>query len=184
MKRCRLCGVTKPLSEFYLRRGKPDTRCKRCVATYNKARFRAMNEARRTRRRSLKQDGICVSCGKRPISKPQSESFCSDCLAYRRANDRKYRSKVRDALFDIYGGRICSCCGETEDKFLSFDHVQEDGAEHRRLLGREGASNGTLTSLYRDLRKAGFPPVLQVLCHNCNMGKHLNGGTCPHEEGD
>lgn len=184
VKRCRLCGVDKSLSEFYLRHGKPDTRCKRCVAAYNKTRFDAMNEARRARRRSLKKSGLCVACGKNPVSRPHSGSFCSGCLAYRRENSRKYRSKVRDALFDLYGGRVCNCCGETEDRFLSFDHIHEDGAHQRRLIGSEGASNATLASLYRHLRDAGFPPILQVLCHNCNMGKHLNGGVCPHEERD
>jgi hypothetical protein len=31
------------------------------------------------------------------------------------------------------------------------------------------------------LRKNGFPEGFQVLCANCNIGRHINGGICPHE---
>ena len=28
--------------------------------------------------------------------------------------------------------------------------------------------------------KNNYPDYLQILCWNCNLGKSLNGGTCPH----
>jgi hypothetical protein len=28
----------------------------------------------------------------------------------------------------------------------------------------------------------GFPPGYQVLCMNCNHGKRMNNGVCPHKE--
>ena len=184
MQMCNKCRQPKPLSHFYRKRAGWDTRCKQCLTAYNKERFDKMNEVRRAKSKSLQDRGICVGCAKNPIRVDESKSFCSDCLAYRRSNDKRYRSKVRNALFEQYGGRVCNCCGETEDKFLSFDHINEDGAEQRRLIGANGSSDGTLGTLYRHLKHAGFPLTIQVLCHNCNMGKHLNGGTCPHEEGD
>lgn len=184
VKTCSKCRESKPLSQFYRKRSGWDTRCKHCLTAYNKERFDKMNEVRRAKSKTLQERGICVGCAKNPISVDDSKSFCSDCLAYRRSNDKRYRSKVRNTLFEQYGGRVCHCCGETEDKFLSFDHINEDGAEQRRLIGANGSSDGTLATLYRHLKHAGFPPTIQVLCHNCNMGKHLNGGTCPHEEGD
>lgn len=33
---------------------------------------------------------------------------------------------------------------------------------------------------YGYLKKLGFPPGYQVACHNCNMDRHINGGSCPH----
>ena len=27
-----------------------------------------------------------------------------------------------------------------------------------------------------------FPEGFQILCFNCNAGKHRNGGRCPHEQ--
>jgi hypothetical protein len=32
------------------------------------------------------------------------------------------------------------------------------------------------------LRKHNYPEGFQVLCHNCNMGRQINGGVCPHME--
>jgi hypothetical protein len=31
------------------------------------------------------------------------------------------------------------------------------------------------------LKKRGYPPGYRVLCFNCNRGRYLNGGVCPHE---
>jgi hypothetical protein len=81
----------------------------------------------------------------------------------------------KDATYRAYGGYKCVCCGETHPAFLSIDHVNNDGGKHRRSVGR-GAN------IYTWLRDNGYPEGFQVLCHNCNHGKHLNGGVCPHVE--
>lgn len=80
------------------------------------------------------------------------------------------RSKV--AAVAAYGGR-CSCCGESNILFLTFDHVFNNGAEHRRR-------DRSATKLAQWLCKNRFPAGFQVLCFNCNIGRHLNGGVCPH----
>ncbi len=73
----------------------------------------------------------------------------------------------------------CACCGETNVGFLSIDHVDNNGAEHRRLLKSAGKCG---PQFWRQLKKAGWPrtPPLQVLCYNCNMGRQNNCGICPH----
>jgi hypothetical protein len=73
-----------------------------------------------------------------------------------------------------YGGR-CVCCSESEPTFLVFDHVADDGAEHRRETGKGG------TSFVNWLHANGFPDTIQLLCHNCNHAKRL--GVCPHQIG-
>ena len=76
-----------------------------------------------------------------------------------------------------YGG-VCQCCGESNPIFLTIDHINNDGAEHRKdIMGRNSGA-GT----YQWLIKHDFPPGFQVLCWNCNLGKHINGGVCPHKE--
>lgn len=91
----------------------------------------------------------------------------------------RLRGRLRSEAFEAYGGYRCACCGETEPVFLSIDHIHNDGAEQRRRgdYGRNG------TSFYHWLRKNGYPAGYQVLCLNCNIGKHRNGGVCPHKSG-
>lgn len=68
----------------------------------------------------------------------------------------------------------CACCGESNIKFLTIDHINNDGAEHRNEIGR--------SKLYSWLIKNNFPEGFQVLCMNCNWGKAQNKGVCPHGE--
>jgi hypothetical protein len=88
-----------------------------------------------------------------------------------------YRDKIKDLVFKAYGGAICACCGEINKKFLSLDHINNDGAAHRKAIGYRGGI-GYYLAVVRD----NFPPGFQVLCYNCNMGKARNSGVCPHKE--
>ena len=90
---------------------------------------------------------------------------------------KRNQDRCRDQVFAAYGGYKCRCCGETEQMFLSIDHVHNNGAEERKA----GLYKGSGTGFYLWLRKSGFPPGYQVLCMNCQIGKHKNGGVCPHQ---
>jgi hypothetical protein len=78
-----------------------------------------------------------------------------------------------------YGGFRCACCGETEKTFLTLDHIGNDGASWRKRIlgGRLRAGYATYAWIYKN----GFPEGFQVLCMNCNFGKRMNGGICPHQ---
>jgi hypothetical protein len=97
--------------------------------------------------------------------------------------NRKSLLKLKRLVMDAYGGH-CSCCGETELVFLTIDHVNDDGAEHRREIAAERGSKWLQAGAptYRWLRDNGFPEGFQVLCANCNCGKQWNGGVCPHTQ--
>lgn len=86
---------------------------------------------------------------------------------------RRHYRKLQKIVFDHYGNE-CACCGESEPIFLSIDHVNNDGAEHRKEIGV-----GHI--LFRWIIDNDFPKTLQLLCCNCNLGKHRNGGVCPHD---
>lgn len=92
---------------------------------------------------------------------------------------KRMNAVLREQVFSAYGGHLCACCGETELLFLTIDHVENDGARMRadRTHGRGG------TQFYQWLRINKFPKGFQVLCMNCNIGKHRNGGACPHQSG-
>ena len=92
---------------------------------------------------------------------------------------RNKTSRLKDLVFEHYGGWKCACCGEAERLFLTLDHVNNDGGEFRKKhFGKQGAA-GMVT--YRWLVSHGFVDGLQVLCANCQHGKRLNNGICPHE---
>lgn len=82
-----------------------------------------------------------------------------------------YRKKLKDDAFKQYGGYVCFCCGETNPLFLTLDHKNNDGGKHRKKLGNY---------IYFQLRREGWPPIMQVACYNCNCGRARNGGVCPH----
>lgn len=97
-------------------------------------------------------------------------------LNKQQAKERKFKQKIK-ILTAYSNGKIkCSCCGETEIKFLTLDHLNGNGSEHRAKFG---GSSG----VYVHLIKNNFPDKqhYRVLCFNCNT---TNGqyGECPHEE--
>ena len=92
----------------------------------------------------------------------------------RREYGKKYSKKVRTEVLKRYSKGIpkCSCCGEKEIKFLTIDHIKNDGASHRKEIK---------TTLYQWLYKKDFmPDRFQVLCVNCNYAKQWYG-KCPHQ---
>lgn len=91
-----------------------------------------------------------------------------------RIGQKDYQTRLRVDAIEHFGGK-CACCGETEPDFLAIDHINNDGAEHRKEIGSDGRA------LYLWLRRNNYPEGFQVLCHNCNMAKGLYG-ICPHQE--
>lgn len=57
----------------------------------------------------------------------------------------------------------CVKCGFDDYRALQIDHINGNGAKHRRELGTN--------YLYTWLRKNGYPEGFQVLCANCNWIK-------------
>ena len=93
------------------------------------------------------------------------------------AKTKRNQDRRRDEVFAAYGGYKCVCCDETERLFLSIDHIDNNGNVERK----SGAYRSSGTAFYLWLCKNKFPPGYQVLCMNCQVGKHKNGGVCPHQ---
>ena len=137
---------------------------------------------------------ICLCCGTE-FKRSKSAKFCSvKCKSkyhhdknkfdnpdfykeYRSKNTeriniaaKKHRNKLRDEAFSVYG-KSCVVCGVSEREFLAFDHINNDGNAHRKK--NPGGSYTVLS----DLKKRGWPPEVQVMCHNCNTKKQKSRTT-------
>jgi len=90
------------------------------------------------------------------------------------------RDNLKKLVFDHYGRR-CNCpkcpTPDIDPLFLTIDHINNDGYKERGHKNRRGLST---TSIYLKIIRTGFPDTYQVLCWNCNCGKRLNNGICPH----
>jgi len=126
------------------------------------------------------KDKKCYKCGTdadlRPINprnKNLNSCICKNC---QNIKAKLYYDKYKDIVFSHYGN-VCSCCGESEILFLSIDHTNNDGhldtnSNNKKVNGRH---------LYPKIAKLGFPNRYQLLCMNCNFGKRMNNGVCPHK---
>ena len=88
----------------------------------------------------------------------------------------KYRKDSRNDVLLVYGGNPpkCACCGETIIEFLTIDHIDGNGAKHRKL-------HTTAVHIYTWLKRHNYPKGFQVLCMNCNTAKGRLG-KCPHQK--
>jgi hypothetical protein len=122
----------------------------------------------------MREEKICASCDQLRYL-VDGENVCPGChqgVASRA--QYKVKSKIRQKALDAYGC-TCQCCGEKGAKFLEFDHVYNDGAEHRRSMKALGIT------LYEWLKRENYPSTIQLLCTNCNVAKQ-RFGICPHQE--
>ena len=145
-------------------------------------------------------------CSKCKVAKPLEEfgkhGWCRECIRAYERNWRKNTEKGREHAkrkgrkhYALHGERVrarrrqnwkntwakiraiygetCACCGESELSFLTVEHVNQDGAADRR-------KHGGNTQLRNWLAKQPKLEGYEILCWNCQWGRKLNGGICPH----
>lgn len=133
---------------------------------------------------------VCPKCKETlPVSSFQKDKYkkdgkwyqCTSCkMPGDRARGKKYRDNLKEKVYDHYG-RTCVCCGEIEMIFLTLDHINNDGAAHRRkIIGNNRRDGACGPQTYRWIIKNNFPNSFQVLCLNCNWAKSRGG--CPHQK--
>ena len=111
--------------------------------------------------------GICRIC-REPLT---GQALCIDCRIRTSLLERVRHTQLRLKAMLGYGA-CCACCGENEYTFLQFDHVDGDGAEHRKTV--------TVKALPRWIIRNEWPDCIQILCANCNFSKRMNHGACVH----
>lgn len=170
---CSKCGETKTVADFPVRDvcyWCNDCRAKYAISLYHKQ-WKAMSDQERQEFRDKVNRRRREKIAR--MSDEQRRAF------YGKTNSRnmQLRNAAKDAVYKAYGGYKCACCGETEPKFLSVDHVRNDGADHKRKHNLR-----TGEQMYRWLIRNNFPEGFQILCMNCQWGKRNNHGVCPHLE--
>ncbi len=139
---------------------------------------------------------ITKQCGKCQLFRPPHEfvlqktshdglgAHCRSCRVKYQLNDPKSgdwpadaKERLRLEFVMAYGGE-CHCCGEQRLEFLTVEHLDGSGAEHRREVG-------TGAAMLRDLRRRKWPQDnIAVACFNCNMGRERTFmKICPHQGG-
>lgn len=135
------------------------------------------------KRQQYLASGLCGNCGKRLLA--NNKKRCIVCIhkhnrwyassPTKRRNALKNK-QLKEIVVTHYGGR-CSCCGESERTFLAVDHKDGGGNTHRQQIRKASSM-----SFYKWIIDNNYPDYLQILCHNCNISKHLLG-ECAHKKG-
>ncbi len=155
------CSLCKKKTEQRLKKGL-------CIACYHKSRqTKFVCSSCSKERHCTLIKGVCHYCYQATLLRLGTSAY-SSMLAYRR---RRYLA-IKGKIFDVLG-RKCLCCGEETLEFLTVDHINNDGAYHKKLRKN--------TNLYHAIVKEGIDITkYQTLCYNCNCAKGKYG-VCPHE---
>ena len=131
-------------------------------------------ERKRKKRIEWKVSGLCVKCGKIPTR----GRHCQRCYENDEKRHKRAEIRRRAKVIEHYNNK-CACvkCPETKIQFLTIDHINNDGKQHRKEIGISRGGD----QFYKWIIKNNFPKFLQLLCWNCNLGKEHNNGVCPHE---
>lgn len=96
---------------------------------------------------------------------------CKACRkTFRHASSQYHKAHkliVKREIMEHYGGCKCAVCGFSDIRALTIDHIDNNGAAHRREIGEL-----TGHRFYLWLRRNGHPVGFQVLCANCQFIKH------------
>jgi hypothetical protein len=203
-KTCSRCRRKQSVSEYYrLKTGRDGLHpeCKACVKKRTSAYRRAVNApldpAAIAKKRCRDCDCLKPYTGFYSTGTSRGAlgvmALCKECFNAQQREARKdpeirqrgldyarsQRVILRDKSLNAYGAK-CACCGEAERRFLSLDHIHNDGAEWRKKTFGKRHMAGYRTYLW--LVANDFPKgVFQVLCANCQFGKRMNKGICPHQ---
>lgn len=169
MKTCKSCNRIKQDSLFTKRRISKDglrAICTKCSRIYNK-KYYLENIERYIKYREKNSE---------QRKNNWKEWYKLNAVEVRRKQNE--RSKVKRYIVIKHysrGENKCNCCNESNIMFLTVDHIYNNGNSHRKEIGSKSGQD-----TYRWLIKNNFPEGFQILCFNCNLGKSINKGICPH----
>lgn len=169
MNICTKCKLNKPSESFYKSGSRSNGAKKRywcieCVSQWQKLNLQ-----------KIKSDPVKYE-QHRKLRTLNSKKWRSADPERSRHSVKLYQRERKIKALEHYSGGIpmCNCCGEKEQKFLSIDHINNDGNRHRR-------ADPSAIAIYAWLKKNGYPKGFQVLCFNCNLSKAFFG-SCPHKK--
>lgn len=171
VKQCRACNEIKPVSEFHKSGTSKDgyrTKCRICS-----------NKVRRERLRKNKEgdfaqyDRLEIDLPDELIGDERAKAYHKEYRKLKRKEiGRKKQEEANQAKIEgiaYYGGK-CACCSEDTFEFLTLEHKNGREPGKRRRTGKWA---------WLEVKRAGFPDTITVLCFNCNCAKGAYG-SCPH----
>jgi len=163
-KLCTKCNEIKIVTNFHKNRRQKDglhSQCKQCAKIRHAKKY-----AENSLRMSIDspEQKRCYSCNesklkiKFPLRKSANDGLgtkCKDCC-------KQSNIDLKKEVFNTLGGMICVKCKETEFEFLTIQHKNGGGREHRTIKSWQGVCFDILN----DPNKF---QSYEVLCANCNM---------------
>lgn len=126
-----------------------------------KAYHKKYNAEHRTERRVLEKK--YYDSGRRETKLAANKKWRDDHVEERKVYMKEYHSSNRaDAKRQVLDalGDHCACCGFRDVDFLTVDHINRNGKEHRKNRG---------SSMWRAVVKVGCPASeYRILCWACN----------------
>lgn len=125
---------------------------------------------------------VCRDCSNRRAREARQkdpEKYRARCRTWHTKHTEQKKIERRLVKYHVVAelGGNCACCGEDDLRFLTIDHINQDGKQHRREVGGSGHH------VYLDIKRLGCPKDrFRVLCWNCHMATS-RGDICPHKEG-
>lgn len=102
------------------------------------------------------------------VHKKEKQEYDRKYNIIRKDYKKEYRFKLKKTVLDFYSyknGTIkCVLCGESDLRCLSLDHINGNGNQHRKQIGRGGGTN-----FYVWIIKNDFPGGYRTLCMNCQF---------------
>jgi len=93
----------------------------------------------------------------------KTDKFLKKQESFYSGGSEKFYVSIKEKLFEILGGKVCSSCGFRDERALGFSHISDDVTFDSITRGGAASSWGKYISEPELARKE-----LKVLCLNCN----------------
>ena len=156
-KVCKTCKEKVDINNFHTDKRSKDghiAKCKLCISKYNHNLRQVVNKQHYKDYYNKNKDKLNLAC-------------------------RTCNHKLKLEVLNHYtnGNIRCQCpsgqCTETHEEFMTIDHINGGGNQHRKSIKRNGIA------FYRWLKQNDYPLDFRVLCMNCNHSLGMRG-YCPH----
>jgi CxxC-x17-CxxC domain-containing protein len=95
--------------------------------------------------------------------KPKTVKFLKKQETFYSGGSEKFYNTIKEKLFEILGGKVCSNCGFKDERALGFSHISSEDPFDNVQRGGSASSWGKYISDPELARSE-----LQILCLNCN----------------
>ncbi|MDH3276492.1 MAG: hypothetical protein OEM21_00140 [Nitrosopumilus sp.] len=113
--------------------------------------------------------GSRSSRGNFSAKKPKTGKFLKKQESFYSGGSDKFYNTLKEKLFEILGGKVCSNCGFKDERALGFGHIHDENAFDEVQRGGAASSWGKYISDPQLARNE-----LEILCLNCNEVRKSN----------